>query len=237
MSSIDFLNSICSGVKAAEAPDYKPHPLGEFHGKVMSVENKYIRQAGTSGNSVIELKIHTKDQSGTKIGVANHNEWLFSNEDLVKAQSSQEEQDKLKNRISRIKRLFVDLGVYSQEVIDSMVWSNPNPSEPGVLESFDLLNGKLCSITVKANTKPNKPAMIFVNAPVESVIGVTGAPPQVQKASSAPMAPNFGGAPGPNNIPFSPNAAPDQRVSNGPVHPQSNFKLPKNPDSNQPTGW
>jgi hypothetical protein len=182
--TIDFLNSVSSNVKAAEAPDYKPHPLGEFHGIVQSVESKYVRQMS---NSVIELKIATTDQSGARVGVANYNEWMFTDEDIARAQRSQEDLDKLKARIGRMKRLFVDLNVFEHDFVDAMPWSNTNPNEPGILESFDKLMGARCSVTVKANTKPNKPAMVFVNAPLETVVGVTGAAPEIQKKSATPM--------------------------------------------------
>lgn len=224
MNSLDFLNSITTGVKAAEAPDFKPHPLGEFHGVVLSVEQKYIKQAS---NSVVELKIATTDQSGAKVGVANYNEWMFTDADQIAAQTNQDDREKLLNRISRMKRLFVDLEALPHDIVDAMPWSSGgNMHDPGVLEAFDLLKGKKCSVTVKANTKPNKPAMIFVNAPVATVTGVTGAAPQVQRqqAPQAPMGqppmgqPPMGhpqhpqyNAPGPQ-IPFG--APPTQNLNN-----------------------
>ena len=182
--SIDFLNSIAQQSKAAESPDYKPHPLGEFHGVVQKVENKYVKQMN---NSVMELKIATTDQNGNRVGVANYNEWMFNSEDIQNAQSSEEGREKLKSRIARMKRLFVDLDVYTPDYVDTMPWSNPHdPNNPGMLESFDKLMDARCSVTVKANTRPNKPAMVFVNAPLDIVTGVSGPAPEIAK-KSAPM--------------------------------------------------
>lgn len=227
--SIDFLNSICGNVKASEAPDFKPHPLGEFHGTVLSVESKVIKQAN---NSVIELKIATTDGAGAKVGVANYNEWMFTTEDITQAQTSQEGRDRLNARIGRIKRLFVDLGVYDHQKVDTMVWSSQgNMNDPGILESFDFLKGKTCSVTVKANTKPNKPAMIFVNAPLETVVGVTGAAPEVRK-QQAPMGmqPPMGQPPmgQPQQQYNAPVGQPPMGQPQGapPMHPQQQFGAP-----------
>ncbi len=222
--SIDFLNSVCSGVKASEAPDFKPHPLGEFHGTVLSVESKVIKQAN---NSVIELKIATTDGAGAKVGVANYNEWMFTTEDITQAQTSQEGRDRLNGRIGRIKRLFVDLGVYTHEKVDSMGWSSQgNMNDPGILESFEFLKGKTCSVTVKANTKPNKPAMIFVNAPQETVVGVTGAAPEVRKQAPQGMQPPGFGQP-PMGQPM---GAPPMG------HPQAGYQQPMQPQAAAPMG-
>lgn len=183
---LDFLNRLSMQTKPAEAPDYKPHPLGEFHGTVLSSEVKYVKQMN---NSVVELKIETFENGGVKVGVATYNEWLFTPEDIEKAQRHKEDLDKLKARISRMKRLFVDLEVLSHEVVDAMPWSNPYQADaPGILESFNMLVGRKCSLTVKANIRPGKPSMIYVNAAQDTVWGISAPAPQVsKKAPSAPM--------------------------------------------------
>lgn len=218
--SMDFLNQLASQAKPSAAPEYRPHPLGEFHGVVISVENKYVSQMS---NSVIEIKAQTTDQSGQHVGTASVNHWMFSNEEQQRAQQYKEDADKLIARINKMKRMFVDLQVVSQQEAEAMNWTE-------MLESFEKLKGQKCSVTVKANIKPGKPAMVYFNAPVETVTGVTGPAPDTRKPSPSPITgmpqmPQMG-HPGMNHNPMSPPVygQPSQQGAYG-MHP--NMAAPK----------
>lgn len=168
-SSNDFLNQVAGDLEAAEqVSDYRPHPTGEFHGEITSVESKYVAKAQ---NSVFEFQVKTSDDQGP-VGKTTKNEWAFTDQEIMRAQSHQDDRDKLLDKIKRLKRLFVDCGVYTADQARQLVWADPQGNKPSIVQSFDKLVGQKCSVSVKPNNRDaSKGNVVFLNAPLETVVG------------------------------------------------------------------
>ncbi len=168
MDTLDFLNDIAGGTDAADAPEYKKHPIGEFHGVVDNVGQKAMPQ---QQNVIFEFSVKTYDNDHNPVGTAEYSEWGFSDEQIEEAKTTQEGRDKAVDKVRRIKRLFTDMKVFTPAEAKALVWSSKDASKPSVLNSFRLLVGKRCSVSVKQSFKDPSKTKIFLNGPSDTVTG------------------------------------------------------------------
>ena len=215
--NLDFLNQVSSTTEAAEASGYRPHPLGDYHGVIETIEQKTVRD-----RQVWELIIATHDDNNTPIGRTNYNIWGFSEADIMNAQRSQEERNKMVDAIARIKRLFTDLGIYTPEEAKRLPWASPNPQENDILKSLVKLRGRRCAVSVKTNMKDPSKTITFVNAPIDSLLGTQN------------------GAKGPPHLPYGHQhgyqAAPQQPAWQAPSQPNYGYP-PASPSNTMPPGY
>ena len=142
---LEFLNSLTAQTKASESTSFGPHPCGRFSGTVVDVVQKTVND-----KPVWELFVKTSQ------GTVNHNRWGFSGDDLNNAKSSEAEMKRIIDNISRMKRLFVDLKLWSPSEADTKTWND-------ILGSFVSCKGKTCEVVVKPNYKREGQVISYIN--------------------------------------------------------------------------
>lgn len=176
-NTIDILNQLASTATVSESSGvYKPHPLGEFHCVVTEVE--YKPQVGRFNSPVQEVKVSTTDNTGKRVGYTSENIWMFKTEEVHQADNNPELKNSILNKLSKIKSLFSDLGLYTVDQANSLQWTNGGESSrpAGMLESFSLLVGRRGSVVVVADKNNPGKVKAYINAPKPSVTGEDQAP-------------------------------------------------------------
>jgi hypothetical protein len=150
MDSLDFLDSLSAGQDADESPSgFVQHPCGSFNGTIEKVTQKTVND-----RPVWEIFVRTQH------GLANHNRWGFSPQDMSNAKTRQDDRERMIGTIKRHKRLFVDCKVWNVGDAKSMKWND-------ILGAWVQLQGKACEVVVKPNHKKPGTTITFVNAPRE----------------------------------------------------------------------
>lgn len=168
---MDFLNQLTSQTGAAESVTYHIHPLGSYNGVVTGTEKKVIND-----RPVWELTIKTA------VGLATHNIWGFSPQDVSMGQHDAHSRERMVKNIARIKRMIRELGgIVPDSEIDGMGWNQGELSVVGVLDR-GMVHGKKCRIVVKVDDKKPDRRTVFVN-PFEDI---PDAPEAEQASMTAP---------------------------------------------------
>lgn len=177
MNDLDFLNQMASTAEVAEGGQFIKHPCGTFAGVIEKVDQKNVEQ-----RPVWELFIKTA------YGSASHSRWGFSPNDMAEGRRSQEARDRMVGNISRIKRLFVDCGVWDSEQAKAMTWNE-------ILGAWQHLLGKKCQLVVKPNQKKQGYTVTFINSPSDDpdIVDPIQVSPAPQGASNGQFKGNAAG--------------------------------------------
>lgn len=204
---LEQLNALTRGAKLPEGGGYTPHPLGEFNGQIVAITKKMHDE-----RPLYEI------EARTAVGTAKYTVWGYNASDINKAANDPKFRETVEGGIGRTKRLFVDLGVWTEDQAVQAVWSG---SSPGVLNDMAHLKGKRCWVVVRQSTKDAQKQVVWLNAPRDGVAdqnlgsgheapsGAHSAPPTADLGQAPSQAPELmplpdvpQTAPGLNDIPF-----------------------------------
>lgn len=140
----DVLNQWAKQTAAGEGGGYQPHPNGEFPAQIVDIKQKTVDY-----RPVWDIRIKSHH------GFATTSIWSFTDQDL-------QDQQKCLKTLSRLKRMYVDLGVWNKQTADAAGWDDGPTSIIGALGT---LVGRPCWLVVQPHqTRPDR-QIVYINAP------------------------------------------------------------------------
>jgi len=146
---LDQLNEITRQAAVPEDTGFTAHPMGEFSGVVYEVSQK-----SHNNTPIYEIKIKTAH------GTCKHAIWGYTQQDVQKMAAEPKYKEQVQNNIGRHKRLFVDLGVWSEDQAQAAGWS---AGDCNILNDLQKLGGKKCRVVIKPNHNNPAKTVMFVN--------------------------------------------------------------------------
>jgi hypothetical protein len=157
---LNDLNNLVAGAPVAEPGTFTPHPLGEFPGKVVNVSGRKVKTHDRGEVPVYEIEAQTSH------GMARYSIWGYVQADVAEIMQGGKAREQFNKTIGRVKRLYVDLGVWSgDDALGTVLWAGEGRS---ILGDMSRLVGKDCWVVCRPSQKdPNDAGkrVVFLNAP------------------------------------------------------------------------
>lgn len=175
-NTLEQLNQLTSAAPIADpAGTFTPHPLGGFNGVIESIVKKKVKL----DNRPDECPIY-EVVAKTAYGTAQYTIWGYTQHDVSQIMQGGQARELFDKTMGRLKRLFVDLGVWTEDLINQspVLWHGDR--SPAVLNDMHQLQGKRCWVAVLDSlTHPGDPKKrtVFLNAPRDNM------PDQPQQAA------------------------------------------------------
>jgi len=169
---VDGINQLARDTAPAEAPQFTPHPNGEYNGMITGI----IKKNPDENVNKTRWEFAVKTASGT----ARYTLWSFTEQEYYEAQSDAQKRDMMVNSIARTKRMFVDLGLNQPAS-----WSQGADS---ILGMMGQLIGKRCWVVCRSNPRRPEYQQVFLNAPRDNVPDQPAPTIETPPAASPPAA-------------------------------------------------